>query len=263
MAQELTQNQQAVYDLWNQGLSNLQIISQTNLSEGYVYILTKKWENRPSYRFPKDKESEVCEKYQAGISASEIGRELGFTHHTITRVLKRHGIEPFAFRRQHFSAKQRKEMLKLWQDGVAQHKIREQFKTSEWIIKEVLREEGSDLIREAKLGPRNPVWKGGRHQTVQGYILIWADPNHPFHKEMANQKGPDGTKNGTFLEHRIVMAEHLGRPLLSSEQVHHINGDRADNHIENLQLRKSKNHGAGQDWCCTDCGSVNIVARKL
>ena len=64
-------------------------------------------------------------------------------------------------------------------------------------------------------------------------------------------------KHAGKAEHRIVMEQALGRELRSSESIHHINGDRLDNRLENLQLR-SRGHGFGVVARCATCGSSHI-----
>lgn len=74
-------------------------------------------------------------------------------------------------------------------------------------------------------------YEGYEHKdSKNGYIRIYHD--------------------GKFVQkHRLVMEQQLGRPLLLSELVHHINGDRTDNRPQNLQLLTSKTHMVKTNKC--------------
>jgi hypothetical protein len=81
--------------------------------------------------------------------------------------------------------------------------------------------------RKGKIGGNN---KGGRIKDRFGYIQIWK-PEHPNAKIA-----------GYVHEHRLVMSNHLKRPLESYEYVHHKNGIKDDNRLSNLELMTKKVH---------------------
>lgn len=75
---------------------------------------------------------------------------------------------------------------------------------------------------------------GDGHLDINGYFQI-TKLGHPNCT----------SRSGRIAQHTYIMSEHLGRPLRDKESVHHKNGIRNDNRIENLELWH-KGQPAGQ-----------------
>lgn len=104
----------------------------------------------------------------------------------------------------------------------------------ECFVSKHLSEKGAAAICSQKCnGKRKSIKHTGARHTQKGYVVVHR-PDHPM-----------SGKNGKLLEHRLVMSEHLGRMLDAREVVHHKDGNRSNNAIENLELMSGhKEHAA-------------------
>lgn len=90
-------------------------------------------------------------------------------------------------------------------------------------------------ISETRRTRHNNNWKGGRYKDKYGYIqvLVFGHPSIV----------------GRYIrEHRLIMEKHLGRYLTPLEIVHHKDGNKQNNKIENLQLFKNNSEHSLHYW---------------
>lgn len=106
---------------------------------------------------------------------------------------------------------------------------------------------GSHPMARRTEGALNAAWKGGRPIDKNGYVLVWM-PGHP-----------EANRHGYVREHRLVMAQMIGRPLRPGEVVDHRNDVRDDNRPENLRLFASN----GEHLSVTLTGRKSRASRGL
>lgn len=180
---------------------------------------------------------EMSELYNSGSSYRSIGSKFGIDHNTAKKYILLAGVES----RDPVMLDERKIIDSYLSTGSLE-KAGKSVGASAWAAKRILDKNGIEIAE------RKPslIWK----EDKDGYIIRY------------NPESEHANSTGIEREHRTVMGEFLGRRLDSHETVHHINGIRSDNRIENLQLRRG-NHGKGAIYECRNCGSNDIINKEL
>lgn len=231
------------------GLGTLEV--SNILIELGLHMRLRRGENSTARRKIKpEQEPELIQLYMDGATLAQLAEKYGCHLVPVRNVLLRAGIQMRqrggAIKSFSRSPEFRQRVCQLWGEGLSQTSIGKELGCSQGVVSSVLLAEG---IRCKPGMERHGRWKGGRYVTEQGYVQVLIGPEHPY----ASMR----TANGYVLEHRLIMAEYLGRPIYPHETVHHIGGDKTENRIENLQLRIGQ-HGAHIAYRCEECGSMKI-----
>lgn len=155
---------------------------------------------------------EISVKLKNGYSLRMIASEIGISKDCLSEKLKKAGI-PFPTREE--AAKN------IWKNHKHPHLG----------MKGELSYAFGKKMTSAHRKRMESVWEElaikkrlGRKFHSGGYVLVY-EPSHPA-----------ADKSGYVLEHRLVVERHIGRYLAVDEIVHHINGVKSDNRLENLSL---------------------------
>ena len=236
-----TLSDQEIKRLYQNGLSCAAVARQAGMSHGGMHKrLQRLGENlRKRCQHPSAISTEkMVDLYQSGIAVKDIAGLAGFSLSAVARRLKRVGVTIIRkdYQREDLTNRHFGKLIAVKQVSTSGK--------SQWscqcdcgkmtIVPAYQLKSGNTkscgCSRQLR-GVRHPRWRGGKYTNDGGYVIVAVPP------EKIGQ-------SQHLLEHRIVMDKTLGRRLFDHEQVHHKNGVRSDNRLENLEL-KVKAHGSG------------------
>ncbi len=184
---------------------------------------------------PIDLDEVQC-RLDAGEMLQDIAADCGMTANTLSRKRKKAGYPPAKKRGRTKGARDRRprRLSRSWLGWIEVRRrcgdllmdIADDLGVHISTVERLRRIEGMPPARRGSFRPgaQHPLWKGGRIQDKHGYVLVHL-PTHPH-----------TNCSGYVREHRLVIEKKLGRFLDPVEVVHHIDGNPANNHPDNLHL---------------------------
>ena len=179
-----------------------------------------------SYGFTKEVLLDL--HYKNNLSVNEIAKIYNCNRDTVRLAMKRFGIVPRGKIKKPMSDDLKSNLIMLYvEQRLSTREIARILGRSHKYVSYKLKEIGvtvDDRIT-ALQSDRNPDWKGGK-TTRDGYVQISS--------KSICEKGKS--------EHQIVMENYIGRELHENEVIHHIDGDKKNNNINNLALMDRTAH---------------------
>lgn len=187
--------------------------------------------NGKNSKLDQTKAKFICENYPT-FSSNELARKFNVNKATIIKCLNLNGIEskPAGF----FTSKTKNldlETIKFlyFKKNLSMAKIGKQYGITGSTVVNFLKQHNVKLKTR-----KQACYKGVNRCNSHGYVVVSlneSDRDKYIHAHLKQRH--------CIMEHRLEMSKFLGRPLESYENVHHINGVKSDNRIENLELWSS------------------------
>jgi hypothetical protein len=156
-------------------------------------------------------EHEVEALYMSGLSSVDIAKIAIRSDVQIRRILKKRGVK----------MRPRSKAISM---GLSKPEVRAALSI---VRRRPCPEHVKDRLR-AQVGVKSPLWRGGITKSAQGYLTFTSSPSNG--------------ENAGRTVHRVIGEWVAGRSLKSCEHVHHKDGDKLNNHPDNLQILSASEH---------------------
>lgn len=167
--------------------------------------------------------------YNIGFTQEEIAIKLNISHVSVSRIVKKLAL-PI---RKHSNRKYDYDKIKEYYKTHNRNETAKEFGSSKSTMNYILHKLRIYVLPDSN-GSNNPNWRGGiRYDRGR---KMWYSPGHPYAQLVGKKKTP------YVFEYRLVVEKSLGRYLLSTEIVHHIDNDHTNNNIDNLQVMTQSEH---------------------